>query len=483
MNLKNIIRIMAALLFIEAAFLCLCLVLSIYYNEDDTNAFLYTIGTTVISGIIFMWIGKGAEKKMTRKEGYFTVSISWIVVSIFGMLPYYLSDYIPTVTDAFFETMSGFSTTGATILDNIESLPHGLLFWRSLTQWIGGLGIVFFTIAVLPIFGVGGVKLFAAESTGVTFDKVHPRIGVTARWIWTVYILLTIAETILLRLGNMSLFDSICHAFTTTATGGYSTKQASIIAFDSAYIEYVIIVFMFLSGINFTLLYMALLRGKIKRLLCDTEFHWYAATVIFFSSITALMLYITTDWGTEESIRKALFQIISLQTTTGYVSSDYMTWAPPLWSLLCITMLLGACAGSTTGGIKCIRIAIMSRVASSEFKHIVHPNATIPVKINNQVISTSTKSTVLAFIYVYITILFIGWLWLSIMGLGFEEAYSVMISSLGNVGPGIGKCGPAYSWSALPAVVKWTSSFLMLIGRLELFTVLLLFTSYFWKRY
>jgi len=482
-NSKMICKIMGSLFFIEAGFLILCALLAIYYKETDLTAFLSSAAITAGAGIVFSIFGKNAERKISRRDGYVVVSLAWIFFSLFGMLPFYLSGYIPSITDAFFETMSGFTTTGASILDNIESLPHGLLFWRSMTQWIGGLGIVFFTIAVLPIFGVGGVQLFAAEATGPTHDKVHPRIGVTAKWIWSIYLGLTIAEVFLLLLGGMDVFDSVCHSLTTTATGGYSTKQNSIAAFHSPYIEYVITLFMFLSGINFTLLFLFFLKGKFKRLIENTEFHWYLGTAGCFTLFTTVTLVLTSPMGIEESFRKAIFQVVSLQTTTGFISADYMTWVPVLWTLMCIIMLFGACAGSTSGGIKCIRIAIMSRVSRNEFKRIIHPNAVLPVRINRQVISSTTKSAILAFTFLYIAIVFIGWLLLMILGVGFEEAYSVVISSLGNVGPGIGKCGPSYSWSGLPDMAKWISALLMLIGRLELFTVLLLFTPGFWKKH
>ena len=482
-NKKMIFRVLGVLLFIESAMFLLCAAVSLCYGEQDYQYFLYTILLNTLVGGVLLICSRGAENRLTRRDGYCIVTFTWFLFTLFGMLPFYFSGGIPSVTDAFFETMSGFTTTGASILDNIESLPHGLLFWRSMTQWIGGLGIVFFTIAVLPIFGVGGVQLFAAEATGPTHDKVHPRIGVTAKWIWSIYLGLTIAEVFLLLLGGMDVFDSVCHSLTTTATGGYSTKQNSIAAFHSPYIEYVITLFMFLSGINFTLLFLFFLKGKFKRLIENTEFHWYLGTVGCFTLFTTVTLVLTSPMGIEESFRKAIFQVVSLQTTTGFISADYMTWVPVLWTLMCIIMLFGACAGSTSGGIKCIRIAIMSRVSRNEFKRIIHPNAVLPVRINRQVISSTTKSAILAFTFLYIAIVFIGWLLLMILGVGFEEAYSVVISSLGNVGPGIGKCGPSYSWSGLPDMAKWISALLMLIGRLELFTVLLLFTPGFWKKH
>ena len=481
-NWKMISKIMGFLLFIEAGFLSLCTALSIFYKEPDITAFILSTLLTIAVGIPLSYAGKDAERKLSRKDGYVVVTFAWIIFSIFGMLPYYISGYIPNLTNAFFETMSGFSTTGASILDDIESLPHGLLFWRSMTQWIGGMGIVIFTIAVLPIFGVGGIQLFAAEATGPKFDKITPRIDVTAKWIWAIYIVLTITETLLLMLGGLSLFDSVCHAMSTTATGGFSTKQDSIAAFHSPYVEYVITIFMFLSGINFSLLYLLFLKGSIKRLLGDSEVRWYVKTVLIFTTIITIGLLISSPMGLEEAFRKSSFLVVSLQTTCGYVTDDYMLWAPPLWMLTTIITYCGACAGSTSGGTKCIRAVIVARIAKNEFMHILHPNAVLPVKVNGTSVSSTTKSTVLAFFVVFIMLVFLGWFVMMCIGLDFDDAYSVVISSLANVGPGIGMCGPSFSWNALPDAAKWLSIVYMLIGRLELFTVLLLFSPTFWKK-
>lgn len=397
------------------------------------------------------------------------------------MLPFYIGGYIPDIADAFFETMSGFSSTGATILDDIESLPHGILFWRSMTQWIGGLGIIMFTIAVLPIFGVSGLQVFAAEASGPTHDKVHPRIGITAKWIWSIYTGITTLLVCLLMLGGMDWFDSICHAFATTGTGGFSTKQASVAYYNSPYIEYVISIFMFISGINFTLVLLFVNR-KFKKFISNAELKFYFSSVVFFTAVIAIALYYTSPMGMEESFRKSLFQVISLHTSTGFATDDYMQWSPVLWGLLTIIMLMGACAGSTTGGLKCIRMVILTKVSRNEFKHILHPNAILPVRINKQVISSSIVSTVLAFCFIYITIIVISTLLMMTMGVGAEESIGCVISSIGNMGPGLGETGPAYSWNALPDAAKWLLSLLMLLGRLELFTVLLLFTPDFWKR-
>ena len=480
-NFKTIIRIIGILLLLETVMFLVCSSVSFYYRESDMLDFWKAGGITAGIGLLLAALGKGGERQLTRRDGYVLVSFAWVAFSLFGMLPFYIGGYIPDIADAFFETMSGFSSTGATILDDIESLPHGILFWRSMTQWIGGLGIIMFTIAVLPIFGVSGLQVFAAEASGPTHDKVHPRIGITAKWIWSIYAGITALLVGLLMLGGMDWFDSICHAFATTGTGGFSTKQASVAYYNSPYIEYVISIFMFISGINFTLVLLFVNR-KFKKFIGNAELKFYFGSVVLFTAVIAIVLYYTSPMGMEESFRKSLFQVISLHTSTGFATDDYMQWTPVLWGLLTIIMLMGACAGSTTGGLKCIRMVILTKVSRNEFKHILHPNAILPVRINKQVISPSIVSTVLAFCFIYISIIVIGTLLMMAMGVGAEESMGCVISSIGNMGPGLGETGPAYSWNALPDAAKWLLSFLMLLGRLELFTVLLLFTPDFWKR-
>ena len=481
-NQKIIFRILGFLLYIEALMLLFCSAFGFYYHEDDNVAFTVAGGISILAGGLFSYLGRKAEKQFSRRDGYIIVSTSWIVFSLVGMLPYIISGYIPSVTDAFFETMSGFTTTGASILDDIESLPHGLLFWRSMTQWIGGLGIIFFTIAVLPIFGANGVQLFAAEATGPKHDKVHPRIEVTAKWIWSIYLGLTVVQVLLLSQGGMGWFDSVCHSLTTTATGGYSTRQASIAAYNSPYIEYVTILFMFLSGINFTLLFFALFKGRFRKLLRDTEFCWYAGIVLSFTLIIAAVLAVHRGGDLEGSFREALFQVVSIQTTTGFISADYTLWPPVLWFLIILLMFAGACAGSTSGAFKCIRIAMLFKLVRNEFLRIVHPNAIIPLRISGQVIHSKAKITLLAFFALYVAIVIGGWGIMVALGLDLTDAYGVVVASISNIGPALGSYGPAYSWAHMPDVAKWFSSFLMLIGRLEIFSVLLLFTPGFWKR-
>ena len=479
-NRKMILRILGILLFMEAMMFLACAGVSLCYGEEDYIYFIYTtlINMAVGSGLILL--GRGAENRVTRRDGYCIVAFTWLLFTGFGMLPFYISGSIPSVTDAFFETMSGFTTTGATILDDIEALSHGMLFWRSFSQWIGGLGIVFFTIAVLPIFGVGNQVLFSAEATGVTHDKIHPKISVMAQCLWTVYLVLTVAEIVLLLIGGMDLFDAACHAFSTTATGGYSTKQASVAYWNSPFIEYVIAIFMILSGINFSLYFMCM-KGRCGQLFKDGELRLYLISIGAVTLIITGALYWYNNYGLEEAFRKSLFQVASIHTSCGFATDDYNMWPPFTWLLLFIAMLSGGCTGSTSGGIKNMRLLIVARTIRNEFKHLLHPNAVLPVRVNKQTVSSSIVTTVLLFFAFYLVIILIGWTILLFLGVGFSESVSTVISSIGNVGPGLGSCGPAYSWNSLPDLAKWVLSFLMLIGRLELFSVLLLFYPGFWK--
>ncbi len=481
-NKKIISRVLGVLLLIEMGLFMLCAIVSLCYRENDYIYFLYTCGINAAVGGLLLLYGRNAENSMNRRDGYCVVSLSWVFFTAFGMLPFYLSGSIDTITNAFFETMSGFTTTGASILDNIESLSHGMLFWRSLTQWIGGLGIVFFTIAILPIFTTGGVQLFSAESTGVTHDKTHPKVNVMAKWLWMIYLFLTVAETVLLMLGGMNLFDAVCQSFTTTATGGYSTKQASIAYWNSPYIEYVVAVFMILSGMNFSL-YLVCLKGKIGRLFKDEEIHWFLGSVGIITAMITIALVLQNHYGLELAFRKSLFQVASVHASCGFVTDDFNLWPHFTWLLLLIAMISGGCTGSTSGGIKNMRLLIFARAVRNEFKRLLHPNAVLPVRVNNRAVPTSVVTSVVLFITFYLVIAFIGWTVLLFLGVGFTESISTVVSSMGGVGPALGSCGPEYSWNALPVAAKWVLSFLMLIGRLELFSVLLLFYPGFWKRH
>ena len=486
---KVILRIVGILLFIEAAFLLGSIGVSLYYNETTVRPLLYSFGIIAAVALLLVTLCKGGERNVSRKDGYVVVTLCWVVFSLFGTLPYMLTNSIPNFTDAFFETMSGFTTTGATILQNIESLPRSILFWRMMTHWVGGLGIVFFTVAVFPMFGLNDINLFSAESVGPMRSKLHPRISVTARWILTIYIALTVACSVSLRIAGMGWFDAICHSMSTIATGGFSTKQASIAAFNSPAIEYVITFFMFVSGVNLSLLYLAIFKVRPMALLRDTEFKTYFMIVAAFSLAIGVGLFFTTDLGVDDSLRASLFQVVSLQTTTGYATVNYVEWMPLLWLLLCALMFIGACSGSTSGAMKCARISILFKVMWNEFKRIVHPNAVIPVRMTGRIIPSGVQSAILAYTVIYIFMLVAGLFVNMAFGaagtdgnMDFIDAFSLSVASVGNVGPALGNYGPMDSFATLPAVVKWFSAFQMLVGRLEFFAVLLLLTPVFWRR-
>ena len=478
---KAIFRIIGFLLLFEALSLLSCVPVALYYGEP-TEYLLLSVAAMVVSGSFFAYICRKAGRNVSRKDGYIVVTVIWIIFSLFGSLPYMLSGYIPSFTDAFYETMSGFTTTGSSILSNIESLPNSLLFWRALTHWIGGLGIVFFTVAVFPIFGLGDMHLFAAESVGPMRAKLHPRISVTARWILTVYIGLTVIATVAFYAAGMGWFDAVCHSMSAVSTGGFSTKQASIAAFGSPLIEYVTILFMFVGGVSLSLQYLFIFKGRVKELFRDTEFRTYLMFVLFFTAIISVGLFLTTTMTAEWSFRTALFQVVSIQTTTGFATVDYTLWSPLLWLMLCGLMFVGACSGSTSGAMKCVRVATLFKVMWNEFKRIVHPNAVLPVRMARKIVPTSVQSAILAYTVIYFFMVIVGLVVNMAFGIDFLNSFGLSVASVGNVGPALGNYGPMDSLALLPAGVKWFCSFQMLVGRLEFFAVLLLLTPIFWKR-
>lgn len=491
-NWRLISRIMGSLLFIEAALLMLCQLVSWIYDEGYL-AFSPAIGTAVVLGLIGIFLGRNAGKNMGRKDGYLVVSIVWVLFTIVGMTPFLLTGSIPDVASAFFETMSGFTSTGATIIDDLDSMPRGLLFWRSLTQWIGGIGIVFFTIAILPAFGVGEVKLFAAESTGPLHDKVHPRISVAAKWIGGVYVILTILCFIALALCGISLFDALNYAMCTTATGGYGTHSALLHeVYNSPVLEYVLTFFMFISGVNYTLIYYTILKGRVKQFFSDAELRCYLIIALGASFICAVTIAIDDPLhDVELAIRESLFTVISLQTTTGLATCDYTIWPVQLMPVLLFVMFAGASSGSTSGGFKCVRLSIIYRVLRNEFTRILHPRAVTPVRLNGNIVSSGIVQTLLAFVTLFVCALFGGAFVLALCGVNpndvhpdfdYYEAFGIAMSSISNVGPGMGYYGPAHSWAILHPVAKIVCSFLMLIGRLEIFPIMILFTRSFWKK-
>ena len=479
LSYRFIAHLTGQLLAFESMLLLTCCCVSMAYGESDLMAFIISSSVCIAASVMLLVYGRKKENALSRYEAYIVVALSWVFFTIFGMLPYLLGGYIPTVTDAFFETMSGFTTTGATILDNIDSMPHGILFWRSLTQWIGGLGIVCFTIVLLPGFGVSCQMLYLSEATGVTHSKICPKTRVMARYIFMVYILLTALESALLKVGGMGLFDAVCHSMTTTATGGFSTKQESIAYWHSPYIEYVVSLFMLLSAINFSL-YIIAVKGRWKQLWQNVELKWFASSVGLLTLIVSVALILSNGYGVEEAFRKSLFQVATCHTSCGFATDDYNLWPPFTWMLLIFAMLSGGCTGSTSGGIKNLRMIIVSHCIRNQFRQILHPRAVLPIKAGSM-LDNKLVTMVLVFIAAYMSVAFIGWTLLMAFGVGFTESMSTVISSMGNVGPGLGSFGPAFSWAALPDGAKWILSSLMLIGRLEIFGFLLIFYRATWR--
>lgn len=481
-NVKLIYKVLGQLLLLEASFMVMCLIMALYYQEDDTLSFAISIMLTIIGGYTLVHIGRDAENVMNRRDAYLIVTLTWLVFSLFGTLPYMIGGYINNPTDALFESISGFTTTGATILDDVEKLPHGILFWRSLSQWIGGLGIVFFTIAILPGLLAGNVRIFAAEATGPLRVKMHPRLSTTAKWIWSTYILLTALCIGSFWLGGMSLFDSINYSMSTTATGGFSPHNDSVVYFHSPMLEYTSILFQFLSGVNFTVLYLAIFKFKFKQLYSNSELRFYLALVLIATTAIMYLLMTKNGYDFEHAFRSSLFQVISFMTTTGLFSDDAGQWPHLTWVILGILMFTGACAGSTSGGFKCARGMMVFKLIRNEFKRILHPKAVLPVKINGLSLPQSSIMTMWAFFAVFVLTCLCTATIMVGFGIDNTNAITISLSCVSNVGPSLGtQIGPEMSWSMLPAVVKWICSLLMLMGRLEIFSVIVLFTPTFWK--
>lgn len=483
LDIKIVIRIMSFLLLFETFFMLISAFVSIAYGESDYQYIFYSSGVTLGFSLLGILLTPKIKVEMGKREGYLIVALVWIVFSLFGLLPFYWSGSIPSFTDAFFETMSGFTTTGASILPEVEKLSYGLLFWRSLIQWLGGMGIIVLSLALLPLLGVGAMPLFVAEVPGPTKDKLHAKISSTAKILWGVYCGITLIQTLCLWSAGMNLFDSVCHAFTTMATGGFSTKNASIAYWNSPLIEYIITFFMFVAGINFSL-YFFLLKGNFRKFFHNEEFKYYTIFAFVLSLIVFVALTIkhSETFGIEERIRYSLFNVISLMSTTGYVNVDYIQWHQFIWLFLLVVMLFGGSAGSTAGGIKTVRIVILIKNSYYEFKRLIHPNAVIPVRFNDEVLKPQLINNVLAFFFLYSVITIVGILFFVACGMGLVESIGTAVTAIGNVGPGLGIVGPVSNFGTIPMACKWCASALMLIGRLELFTVLMVFTQAFWKK-
>lgn len=494
-NWRLVFKTMGVLTTLEALFMLVPTFAAWWYKEADLGAWLVSSAVTWLSSWWMLLAGRKAEHRVGEREGYVIVATVWIIYSLFGMLPFWLSGALPELTNAWFETMAGFTTTGATVIRDVTVMTHSILLWRALMQWIGGMGIIVLSVAILPMFGLGGMQLYSAEVTGVSYEKLSPRIADTAKHMWLTYILLTIMQTALLNLEGMTMFDSLCHSMSTISTGGFSTRNDSMIG-DNAAIQWTTAVFMFLSGLNFTQLIL-LFRGKPQRLFKDEETRWYAIAIGIATLILSTGLFI--HYGIEHDVRKIVelenifltmeralrkgfFMVCSAMTSTGFAASDYITWPKLLWVFVFFMMFTGASSGSTAGGIKWVRIAIFAKSAIAEIKRRIHPNAVIPVRFNGRTLQEQTTSNIMAFMFFYIAIIVLSVLVFCASGVAFDEAIGTAVSAIGNVGVSIGQFGPSGTYADYPIVAKWVATFVMLIGRLEIFTVLLLFSRALWKK-
>ena len=462
-------------------------------NDGVLNEMTIVSLLVIFFGWLFMTVSKKNERKINKRDAYFVVVLGWLVMIFSGMLPYVVTDSISSFSNIFFETMSGYTTTGSTIINDIDALPKSIIFWMSMTHWLGGMGIIVLAIAILPLLGIGGMQLFTAEAPGLTGDKIHPRISDTAKRLWLIYVGLTFLETILLTFAGMSFFDAINNSMSNIASGGFSSKNESIGFWnDNPLIQYIVIFFMFLAGTNFILIYFGL-TGKFKKIFQDTEFKWYVSFICAFVFISTLILFFQVNLSStevyhpevlgkfESSFRHSLFQVVAIVTTTGFVTGDFISWTPFLTMLFFGIMFLGGSSGSTSGGVKVLRHLILIKNGFLEFKRSLHPNAIFPLRHNNHVVEKPIIIHVLAFFILYLILFIIGAGVLSALGLDFVSAIGGAASSLGNVGPALGTLGPISNFDSLPEIGKYWCAFLMLVGRLELFTVLIFFTPYFWK--
>ncbi len=480
MNIFLTLRILGALLLFLAGALLLPIPFSLFYGDGAMPAFLFSAGVSLLAGAA-LFTGFRSEKDLSVREGFAIVTFGWTFFALFGALPFIFSGAIPSYLDAFFETMSGFTTTGSTILTNIEAMPPSLLLWRSMTQWFGGMGIIVLSLAILPMLGVGGMQLFKAEVPGPTTDRLKPRIQDTAKLLWGVYVLLTMAEIILLMAGNMGFFDALNHSFTTMATGGFSTHNASVAAFNSAYIDWVITLFMFLAGVNFSLHYLGL-RGRFMDYYRNEEFRFYLVLIISGVALITLFNVGSTYASFWDNLRYSAFQMVSIITTTGFGTADYELWPVLCQYLLVAAMFIGGCAGSTGGGMKVARLLLLAKHAHVQLFRLIHPRAVRLVKLGERPVDKEVMQSILGFLALYIGVFVIASFIMAATGMDLVSAGGSVIATLSNIGPGLGSVGPVDNFAHVPAIGKATLALCMLLGRLELFTVLVLIFPTFWHK-
>ena len=459
--------------------LILPIIVSLIYSEDDLIALIISAIISLLIGVVMFFSFRTAYELRIR-DGFLLVSLSWLVFAFIGALPFYFSGSIPSYTDAFFETMSGFTTTGASILTNIEAMPHGLLFWRSFTHWLGGMGIILLSLAILPVLGVGGMQLYKAEVPGPEHDKLKPRIKDTAKILWEVYLLISVIEIIALYLAGMNLFDAVCHTFGTMATGGFSTKNASIGYYQSPSIDTIIIIFMLIAGINFSLHYK-FLRKNFSAYTDSAETKFFILLIAIGALFIVGDLYLAHNYSLSKSIQSGLFQTVSIITTTGYGTDDYELWGSSSQIILFLFMFIGGCAGSTGGAMKIMRSLVVIKFAINEIKRLIHPHAVLPIRIGKRSVPREIVANIAGFFLIYLGIFVIGVFMMSLLGLDLISAFGAVAATIGNIGPGLGIVGPTDNYAHIPMIGKWLLSFLMLIGRLEIYPVIIFLNSAFWK--
>ncbi len=479
-NYRIIARIFSQVLIFEGLFMLVTAAVSWIYQEHSASSFFYSALITMVTGVLVFTPLRNEERAYGTREGYIIITGIWLIFSVFSTLPFIFSGSTDNFSDAFFESLSGFTTTGATIFTDIESLPKGILFWRSLIQWLGGIGIIVISLYVLPVIKALHIQLSTTEFSGHITDKIHPKVIETTKRLIFIYILITLVEALILIIGKMPLFDAVCHSFSTLSTGGFSTRNNGISAFTSPFIRAVITFFMFIAGTNMALMYFAI-KGNFKKISANSEFILYLLLGLGFSLIVATILHLKSGFPVGDAILNGFFHVISILTTTGFYTQDYNLWGSFLILIIFILMFIGGMAGSTSGGIKIVRLLIIAKNNRKELRRLIHPTAYLPVRVDKKTVHQNIVYNLLVFTTLYFITLSIGTMIISFMDYDIITSFSTSASMLGNIGPGIGTFGPFTNYANLPVAGKWFLCGLMLLGRLELLTVLILFTRSFYK--
>jgi trk system potassium uptake protein TrkH len=482
MRWRYILNIIGILTFFFGLTMVIPLLVGLYYRDQSTIPLLKSMGITAIAGSCLYYIFRSEKAEViSQREGMAIVAVGWTAVGVFGALPFYFGNGFTGFVDAVFESVSGFTTTGASILTNIEIVSKGLLFWRSFIQWLGGMGIIVLSVAILPFIGVGGMQLYKAEVPSPVPDKLKPRIRETAMVLWKVYALISLAQTLLLMAGGMNLFDALCHTFTTMPTGGFSTKNASIAHYNSVYFDCVFIFFMLMAGINFSLHYQ-LLRGKPLIFWRDSECRFFLVTVLLLIMVVSFDVYNSVYKTFGAALRYGSFQVVSIITTTGYATADYERWPAMSQLILLLCMFFGASAGSTGGGMKCLRIMLCFKYCYRELFSLIHPHAVTQIKISNKAVPDDVLRSVVGFLALYVALFALSSVALAGMGVDFKTSFAAVAASIGNIGPGFGMVGPVGNYAEIPILGKWLLVWCMLLGRLEIFTVIIMIVPEFWRK-